>query len=225
MIKHTRIEVLQTIIEEITHTKLVKWEKELRLLLPTLPKKFSVTIKPERIGETIIKRSEDIWYNAVGGGTLTPISMELTIDDRIRVSNEELQKQLRETYFHEGYHLARGYSFESPNLTLIDVAIEEGLATKFEIEKTKSDPWYGMYKDRKTMLETLHEVIKADQQPGNKEWHKWKFYDPATERYWILYRLGTFLADEVLASNSTLSIEKLAIMPLKKIKELLPIPD
>lgn len=189
-------------IQNLVDGDMTKWEEKLRKLLPTLPVVFDVTIEPEFLGEPVIKQTDDMWYNAVGGSTPTQDTIKITIDDRIRLTDEELLVQLKETYFHEVYHLARGYSFESKNLTLLDVAVEEGLATKFEMETTGSDPWYAMHKDRKTMLKVLAEVLQADKLPGPKDWQKWKFYDKETDRYWILYRLGAFLIEDVIRSKN-----------------------
>ncbi len=194
-----------------------EWKGELRAMLPTLPDQFEVGITEEHSGEPQFSNEDDIWNYAVGGATLTPTTMSLTIDKRIKVSPSELFEQLKQTYYHEGYHLARGFSFASPDLSLMDVALEEGLATKFEMLRAGSDPRYAQYDDRNIMLQTLDEVVAANKQSGDVDWPKWKFYDPETERSWILYRVGTFLVDDILDSHPELTIEDLAVMPREDI--------
>ena len=193
------------------------WEAELRALLPTLPDDFEVSVIEEHVGEPEFSDGEIAWRYAVGGATVTPTKMEITIDRRVRVTDTELLQQERETYYHESYHLARGYSFESKGLGLLDVALEEGMATKFEMLRAGADPKYGQYHDEETMLAILGEVVEAGKQDGDIDWGKWKFYDPQTERHWVLYRVGTFLVDDILAGHPELTIEDLAGMPRDEI--------
>lgn len=205
-------EFLNNLPELDIRDALDEFETELESILPILPDSFEITISYINSDKPALVDDGDIWYHAIGGSAITNEHIDLTVDQRIDLTKTNLLKQIRETYFHERFHIARGYSFESKGLTLLDVAIEEGLAVKFETIHAEANPWYGEYGSRKAMKTTLREVTEADNQQHTIDWDKWKFYDPETDRHWILYRLGTFIADEVLTNNPELQIQDLVTL-------------
>lgn len=202
----------------VARDNITAWEPELRVLLPNLLQIVNVEISESPTSGEYVS-SEGAWSFGVNGSTLTHNTVHIEIDTKTGIELPKLMDVLKGTVFHELFHVARGYSLESPGLTLMDVAIEEGLATKFEIIKAGTNPWYGHYGIKETMLATLDEVRNADQQE-NKDWQRWKYYDPNTDRHWILYRVGTFIADEVLAKNPGIDIQGLAKLTRQEILDL-----
>jgi hypothetical protein len=195
------------------------WDSALLTLLPNGPSQINLEIK-ETQAEDNTWYKEGGWDHGVGGSTPTANSLVLEVDIESDIPLEDLLKYAKATYFHEKYHLARGYSFESTGLSLLDVAIEEGLATKFEIDKANGNPAFGHHQDRETMLATLEEVRAADL-AGDRDWQRWKFYYPGEtpheDRRWILYRLGTFIAEEALSNNAQMEIQGLATLSREEI--------
>jgi hypothetical protein len=49
---------------------------------------------------------------------------------------------------------------------------------------------------------------------------RWRFFDPATGRRWILYRAGTYLVDRVLGRDPSLRVEQLADLTAAEILAL-----
>jgi hypothetical protein len=199
-------------------THIAAWEHELRSLLQVLPDIVHVEIIESRASSEQTSTDEN-WSFGVNGSTPTHNTVRIEINTKEQAEQAKLMGKIKETVFHEFVHVARGYSFESVGLTLLAVALEEGLATKFEILKAEANPWYGQYGDKETMLAILEEVRNADQQV-DKDWQRWKFYDPDTDRHWILYRLGAFIVDEALANNPELEMQNLIQLSYDEILEL-----
>ena len=131
-------------------TTLELWHSEVIRILPSFPG----TLKIEFDNDFFIPG-----YN-VGGAAWDEQYLKLAYDPTEPTDREAQFAELRAIYFHEGYHLARGVSFvTSPDdLPALTNAIEEGLATKFEVVYTGSTPGYAKYEDRGTMLDWLEEV-------------------------------------------------------------------
>ena len=186
------------------------WQKETVSLLPTLPNDINVQFDNEYLVPGF----------GTGGATSDLHSMKLAYDSSF-ASQEELLAELRGTYFHESYHLARGFSFETtPNdLPAIKMAIEEGAATKFEVLRAGSTPGYSKYEARDTMLAWLKEV-KELPDGFDYDWQRWKFFDPGTGRKWILYKVGVFIVDEALKNNPKLTIEGMSALSPEEILTL-----
>jgi len=127
-----------------------EWQKEVATLLPTLPPEVTIEFDNQHLTPGF----------GTGGVAWSPNVIKLAYDPTFCTNHKELMDELRATYFHEAYHLARGVSFESTphDLPAINNAIEEGLATKFEVAHTNSKPGYEQYEDRETMLDWLKEV-------------------------------------------------------------------
>lgn len=207
--------------DSITH-QIETTEFEVRKLLHRLPENIDFDVVQTNVGEPKIERTDDIWYNAVGGATLTPDKVRIDIDDRFTLEPKELLEQVNQTVTHELAHVDRQYTFEtSTGLTLLEHALEEGLGTSFEKIIAGSEPWYGMYSDRDTMLATFQEVKNLGPEE-NKNWKEWKFFKPDSQggRHWILYRVGTFIVEEALAMNPELSIVDLVAMTREEILDL-----
>ncbi len=184
------------------------WHSEIAVLLPTLPPDIDIEFDNDYITEGF----------GTGGVAWDPKTLKLAYDPNFETSHEELMAELRATYFHETYHLARGFSYVSTpyDLPAIHNAVEEGLATKFEVVHTNSKPGYGQYEDRKTMLLWLKEV-RGLPDGFDYDWARWKFFDPQTGRKWILYKVGVFLVDEALKNTPGLTIEAMVTLSVDEI--------
>lgn len=187
------------------------WHMEVKELLPTFPDDIDIQFDNDFIVPGF----------GTGGAAWSPRLLKLAYDPDFDAPHEELIADLRATYFHEGYHLARGFSFESTpyDLPAIKNAVEEGLATKFEAVHADSDPGYVHYEDRDTMLAWLGEV-RGLPDGFDYDWQRWKFFDPETGRKWILYKVGVFIVDEALANNPGLTIEKLVTYSADEVIDL-----
>ena len=187
------------------------WDKELTSLLKTLP--------GERV---IIFDNVNLSAGEVTcGEALNLHTIRLGYDPTFAATPEELKAKLQASYFHESYHLARGFSFETTpsDQSALTNAIEEGAATKFEIIRAGSNPGYAQYEDRPTMLKWLKEVQSLPD-GFDYNWKRWKFFDPETGRTWVTYKVGVFIVDEALKHNPELSIEDFSILSTDKILEL-----
>lgn len=154
-----------------------------------------------------------------GGMAVTPTLIAVAFDPDF--NDRPAQKAyLRGSIFHECFHLVQGWTgFEGTHddPTFLDNAILEGTATVFERERTESDPLWGKYEPDSTMRAWLEEVSSL---PRDTDIRKYKFWDPETKRRWVLYKLGTWIADKTLEANPDLQIEDLATMPPGKVLEL-----
>ena len=194
-----------------------EWRAELEELLPTLPQDITTEFVFDLNIAGMPDSTEDTSHMGVGGSTVTASRIELAIDPS-KINTPGYNKLIKATFFHEHFHLARGYNHQdSKGLSLLDTAIEEGSATKFEMITVGSNPWWGKYQDRETMLERVAE-LKNTVVDEHTDWNKWKFYDPETDRHWILYRVGAFIVDEAL-TNGALDIQDLAVMTREEILE------
>ncbi|MGH7237569.1 MAG: hypothetical protein ACREGF_03480 [Candidatus Saccharimonadales bacterium] len=186
------------IYEELTNYTLSKCQifyDEVRQLLPQLPAEMQFTLDNSRL----------INGYASGGGALSPREIAVAYDPFFAASTDEKEAELRATVFHEAYHVAQNFTFEIPKPSPMENAIYEGAATVFEREMAASSPRWGEYP---ADVSTWVEEVKA--LPPDYDWRKWKFYDPETDRSWILYRTGTFIVDRALARNPQLTIVNLS---------------
>jgi len=174
------------------------WHAEVKTLLPDLPANLKVEFDNSRL----------IDKYGVGGFAASKDKIELAFNPGFIGNKEKQLNDLRGSYFHENYHVVQGFvgnEFDK-EMSAIDNAIYEGTATRFESLRAKTNPSWGEYPDRKTVMSWLKSVLSL---PKNYDWGKWKFYDPETGNRWIIYRVGVFIVDEALAKNPTLKIEDL----------------
>lgn len=198
--------------QEITES-IALWQGEVKQLLPTLPDQINYEFEENTDGKG---------YGTTGV-TLTPDRIRFGIDTSADIDHQELIREFKGTFYHENFHVARGYNMETTKgLSLLEHAIEEGFATKFEMIHVGTKPGYGVYEafyTRDEMVEMFKEVSNLTDE-DNKDWEKWKFYHPEKDRKWILYRVGVFVADEVLTNNPDLKIEDLATLSSSEILSL-----
>lgn len=177
------------------------WQKEVSELLPSLPADIDVQFDNDFLVPGF----------GTGGAAWNLDTIKLAYDRSLNTSQELLIAELKATYYHETYHLARGVSFETtpPDLPALSNAIEEGAATKFEVVHADSKAEYQQYEDRATMQSWLKEINRLPN-GFDYDWQRYKFFDPETGRKWILYKIGMFIVDEALNNNPDFTIEGLS---------------
>ncbi len=198
-------------LQERLRSSIQGWHTEAAKLLPTLPANIDIEFDNNYL----------IPGFGTGGASWDLHTMKLAYDPSFDATEEDLLAELKATYFHEGYHLSRGFSFMTTpnNFPAIKNAIEEGAATKFEVVHANSSPGYEKYKNRETMLQWLDEV-KGLPDGFDYDWQRWKFFDPETGRKWILYKVGIFIIDEALMKKPDLTITNMSTLDCEEILKL-----
>lgn len=168
---------------------------ELRQLLPKLPSKLKV----------IFGTNYDYGEDGVTGSAISSNEMKIGIDESIEDRTKQHAK-IRSLVFHEGYHIAQEFHLASQSSAL-ESAIYEGCATIFEREYAGSTPKWGDYskEDTATLQRWCNAMkdISAEQyfEPSGETWKKWAFYDPETDESWRVYKVGTWLVENILKEN------------------------
>jgi uncharacterized protein YjaZ len=161
---------------------------------------------------------------ASGGFAYDPSTITIGFDEHFQEG--DVWADLRATIFHEAFHLAQKFTFfdsqgnEVPMQLPIDNAIYEGAATVFERDFAGRTPGWAKYLDDVTMNEWTKEIMGLD---TNYDWEKWKFYDPDTDRQWILYKVGVYIVDKAL-EKSSLSIVDLQHKDPQEILKIASLP-
>jgi hypothetical protein len=181
--------------------KIIETYDSLKALLPHLPKTINITFG------TNYPYGDD----GVTGSALSKDSMKIGT----RIDHEDRTGQIsriKSVIFHEGYHIGQGF-YNSDPCSAIEAAIYEGCATIFEREYANSNPEWGDYSmhSEETLLAWLKEMktITADQyfEPSGETWRKWAFYDPETNESWRVYRVGTWIVENVIRKTKLEVIE------------------
>lgn len=186
------------------------WHKEVQSYLPTFPDEVTIGFDNQYIMSD----------TGTGGAAASKDKVVLSFDPAFPGDRTEQIESLRATYFHESFHIVQGYVLDNADLkgiTAIEHAVYEGAATKFDMLRAGSNHLIGHYPNRQTILEWFNEVKLLG---SNFDYSKYKFYDPETDRHWIIYRVGTFIIDEALRHNPQLAIEDIATKPPTHILEL-----
>ncbi len=165
-------------------------------------------------------------HHGTGGTLLRPKLLGIGYDPGFE-DKGVLSKNLRATVLHECYHAVQGWSDENPTMvptTLLEDGVLEGVATVFEREYGKTTPPWSVYKDDETMHGWLSLVKQQNNDPNSRKYFDYKFGEVKGEK-WMLYRLGTWIADKALDSNPGLSITSLASKEAKDIISLAGLTD
>lgn len=107
---------------------------------------------------------------------------------------------------HEAYHLTRFTRLggEAGDAELLNIAVNEGLATAFARDLTGiTEPW-GSY-DPAVASDWVAELERRGTVPESEFLH-WKFLHP-DGREWIAFRAGTWLVDQLREHNGTTAAE------------------
>jgi hypothetical protein len=197
--------------EQELRKQLAGWGKELRKLLPALPKQI----------EIIFDNNVLVDVTGTGGYAISKNKLALAFHPNFSGDKARQLINFKGAYFHESYHLVQGFTMTTaPDiLPAINNAVYEGAAAVFERDRSGADPlWvWGKYETSKTMKKWFDEIKSL---PLKYDWRRYKIYDKKTGRRWVMYKVGTFVADEAIKKNPKLSIEDLATMPPEEILKL-----
>lgn len=186
-------------IDKKFEASISKYYDEVRKLLPELPKSIQIYFSDYGI----------LPDAGVGGFAYAPEIITISIDPDFKDKDAQ-RRELRATIFHEAFHVNQNYTGEGGPFSAVENALYEGMATVFEREYCGKWQPYGDY--RKTTTELLQQWLEELQNLSLKEFEEnysdWKFYHPKLKEQWIVYKVGTWLVDEVLARY------KLTIMDL-----------
>jgi len=188
--------------EEALLTEIAAAYEESKTILPNLPDTLQIYFYEDgAIPET-----------GVGAYAYSREIISLSIDPDYE--NKEMQRQdIRPTIFHEVFHIYQAYTKEDGHYNAIESATYEGMATVFERDYSgKYEPYadYSEYTD-----DDLIERVKLLDAVGNNyfeddaTWKKWAFYNHEMKERWIVYKVGTWIVDQVLQKN------QLSIIDLK----------
>jgi len=164
-------------------------------LLTRLPASFNIAFAAEGAEDS----------TGVGGFSVSPtrINIALTKDFHDR---ELQERNLRGVLFHELLHVNQGFTFEQSPFTALDAAIYEGCAVIFEQKYGDGVAIYADYHSHSDVelsgwLEQLRKV-------GTKyfedydTWQRWAFYHPELDQKWIIYKVGAWVIEDILARNA-----------------------
>jgi len=174
-----------------------QYYKEVRSILPVLPKNIDIYFK-----------SNGIAYGMnTGGYAYSPKIISIAISPN-NTDIDSVRKDLRATFFHEAYHIAHNYTGATGPFSLLECAIQEGAATIFEQKYTdsKSKDLYGNFGQHPTSLlkEWLEQIktIKNAKQMSTKDNNSITFYDETDKIRWKLYKTGTWLVNQYISKNN-----------------------
>lgn len=192
--------------EQLLLAELQVYYDEVRIILPSLPKNLQIYFDRFCI------------LPQYGCGGFAYSSEIMTIGYDTEFDDKELQsKALRSTVFHESYHLAQGYHSQMGDITPIEEAVYEGAATVFERDFTGAEIPFGHY-EGEAVQQWKSQIVTL---PISYDRNKWKFFDDGDQASWKLYKVGTYITDQVIINTgkTVLDLNKLSA------KEILMLSD
>lgn len=179
-------------IEKPFEEGIATYYDEVRRLLPNLPETVKIYFSDYGIIPEL----------GIGGFAYSQDIITISIDPHFEDKAEQLQS-LRSTVFHEAFHQYQNYTGESGPFSAIDNALYEGMATVFEREYCGVWQPYGDY--RETSRANLEQWVKDLEQLSlddfKDSYSDWKFYHPKFKERWIVYRVGTWMTDQILEKH------------------------
>jgi uncharacterized protein YjaZ len=211
------LKVIQNLGDDAVQAKLMPkitaWYEEVKQLLPALPESLQIYFFAQD-DPGIMKEC------GVGGYAYSPEIMSLgyLLDF---ADKKEQMNQLKSTVFHEALHIAQNYTGSGEQTPLIECMVYEGLATVFERVVLGNSQPYGEYPDDTAVVEQWIKSIKKVKTPWNlSDYSKWGFYDEDSGEKWKLYKAGTWVIDQIIESNDSISLLELTKMSAKEILNL-----
>ena len=184
---------------------------EARKLLPKLPYDLTFTLDKNLI----------IPGNGTGGTLLQPTILGIGYDSHFG-DKELLSKNLRASVLHECYHAMQGWSDQNPMVTpetLLEDGVLEGVAVVFERDFGGTSPLWASYEEEEVMQKWLNEIKSLELDPNSEQYFDYKFGEVGAAK-WMLYKLGTWIADKALERNTQLTIIDLSTKTSKEIIQL-----
>lgn len=189
------------LIEKDFLSEISKSYDELKKFLPELPQSLKV----------YFGTNYDYGESGVTGSAISADSIKIGIDPNAEDRAKQHDK-VRSIVFHEGYHISHGFHL-GREFSALESAVYEGCATVFERDYAQSSPkWADYQKEGSEKLHQWYEAMKhitTEQyfEPTGETWRKWAFYDPETEESWRVYKVGTWIIDEVMDKNELSPID------------------
>lgn len=153
----------------------------------------------------------DYGESGVTGSAISIDSIKIGINPDVQNRTKQHAK-VRSIVFHEGYHVAQGFHL-GQEFSVLESAVYEGCATVFERDYAQSSPKWGDYREEgEEKLRQWYDamrLIAAEQyfEPSGETWRKWAFYDPETDESWRVYKVGTWIVDDVMSKSGLSHIE------------------
>lgn len=201
-------------VQEDLLPRIDTWYSAARELLPALPEDIKIYFVDQ--DDSIIMPGFGVGGYAYNPETMS-LGFDLYFDDR-----EEQIRQLESTVYHEGMHIAQGYTGTGEAIPVDHWVVYEGLATVFEREILGNRQPYGIYpKDKKIILGWLDEMSKIKTPWTYDEYSKWAFIDEESGEKWRLYKAGAWLIDQIMkkSGKSVLDLSKLNAKEIRKLYE------
>jgi uncharacterized protein YjaZ len=140
--------------------------------------------------------------SGLGGFAYSHDIITVSVDPDFKDKTKQA-KDIRPTIFHEAFHQYQNFTGESGPFSAVENAIYEGMATVFEREYCGTWQLYGDYRESsednlEQWLESLQQLSLEDFQ---NTYSDWKFYHSQLKERWIVYKVGTWVVDQVLKKH------------------------
>ncbi len=199
-------------IEEQFVDEINKSIVDLRKVLPSLPYPIKL-------------RFDDRWPAMTVGATgHANTHEEMAVQINKDFADREMQKQkIKPLIFHEGYHMADKFTYADGKFSGIDSAIAEGKAVVFEMRYAESTPRYANWQDERDKVRGWYKALKtiaAEEyfEDTGQTWQRWAFWDEETQEEYRVYKVGTWIVEEVLEARQ-LDVTELCGLPAGQILE------
>ena len=174
--------------------------KEVRPLLPALPAKIQLTVRP---GRDVIEETGET------ASAMAPDSIVWTVNPHREDGVTAItSKWLRASLFHEFHHLVR-WSAAEPR-SIVDHALFEGMATVFERDFAGvKTPWADYPPN---VSDWAEEIRNLPEDAWSRDW----LYSHPDGRRWIGMKVGTYWVDQATARSKRSSAD-LATTPTREV--------
>ncbi|HSX44332.1 MAG TPA: DUF2268 domain-containing putative Zn-dependent protease [Candidatus Saccharimonadales bacterium] len=175
--------------EKPLEASISKFYDEVCELLPKLPKSVKIYFSDNGI----------IPESGVGGYAFSHDIITVSIAPDFE-DKKQLFKGVRPTIFHEVFHQYQNYTGESGPFSAIENAIYEGMATIFEREYCGIWQPYGDYREtpEEKLKQWINDLQELSLQDFENNYSDWKFFHPRLKERWIVYKVGTWIIDQIL---------------------------
>jgi uncharacterized protein YjaZ len=148
---------------------------------------------------------------AEGASDMTGVGGFAAAGDQINLAvledfeDKALQKRnLQAVILHETFHIQQGFTFDKSPFSGLEALIYEGCAVACE----KTHGGTASYADYQNNTKAdLYKWLDELKQVGTEyfedreTWQKWAYYHPDYDERWIIYKVGSFIIDELLKAR------------------------